>query len=1004
MVILNMKFFQSFYYVFFLSLCSLFGQGFQFNNYDRALNLFHNNAYQNSIASLRLVSDGIEKQTSLVEYQILLAALRSNQPGADKQLPYFLEKYPLNTLGNRLPFDLANYYFENQKYSYALKWYKNLKEDMVSKRLRNKFNFNKGYSLFYVKRYRTARPYFKKVQDVAEYESDAHYYLGHISYQLDDYENAEGEFQKSNKGLFQNDLAYFQVDMNFKLARFEKAISLGLDIIEESDNSMKSELSKIIGESYFNLSDYQNALLYLKNYKGKKGRLTNEDYYQLGYAYYNEKNYVEAINQFNKIIGESNSLAQNAYYHLGDSYLKKNRKLEALNAFKIASEMKFDIKISEDALLHYSKLSYDIGNSFETPQKVMLRFMDLYPKNKNFNDIEKLLVSSYTEEGNYDEALSILDSGIDYKDNITLQKVFYLKGLDYFKYGNYSSAQLLFSRSVKIDKSQNITSKSYYWLAQSLFESDAYSASIKAYQSYFKTVNQNNFDLNDKYWYELAYCYFKLKDYPKSIEYFNEQLKNKEALNSSYLRDTYLRLADSYFANSNYWPALETYNLAISLSKNDKSYYSEFQKALSYGFLEKYDQKIDVLKNLSSNEKKHYLVDKALFELGQTYSQIKEYNKAINVYEDLIQRFPKRNYTGKAMLNKGLILFNLENLDESENILKVVVEKYRNDRITSQALNTLKEIAIEQGSVSEFSDWLILQKIDLFTEGDLASSSFEAAEKFYYEKKYKQAKKQIEEFILRYPAYPEVTTLKYYLADIFFKDNDWENALNVYNQILSLPFNEFTERSNLNAVLASQNLGLSEQLVPLLLNLIEISTYEENIKFARYSLMKAYYDLDKYSDSKLLANEILSEENLDSTIRWDALEISAYSLIKLKDSLGAAKMFYELEKSPKILLASKAKYFRAYTLHKSGDYKQSNKVISELSKIYGDTKEWGPKSILLMAKNFNRINDDFQAIYLLESLIDNFENYPSIVDEARRELEKIKNLASNNNSSMKEIN
>ena len=60
--------------------------------------------------------------------------------------------------------------------------------------------------------------------------------------------------------------------------------------------------------------------------------------------------------------------------------------------------------------------------------------------------------------------------------------------------------------------------------------------------------------------------------------------------------------------------------------------------------------------------------------------------------------------------------------------------------------------------------------------------------------------------------------------------------------------------------------------------------------------------------------------------------------------------------------------------------------------------------LIFHRKNFNRINDDFQAIYLLESLIDNFENYPSIVDEARRELEKIKNLASNNNSSMKEIN
>ena len=75
-------------------------------------------------------------------------------------------------------------------------------------------------------------------------------------------------------------------------------------------------------------------------------------------------------------------MAQNAYYHLADSYLKTNQKTAALNAFKRASEMQFNPVIAEDALLNYARLSYEIGNSYESPSVVLQRFVETYPKTK----------------------------------------------------------------------------------------------------------------------------------------------------------------------------------------------------------------------------------------------------------------------------------------------------------------------------------------------------------------------------------------------------------------------------------------------------------------------------------------------------------------------------------------------------------------------------------------------------------------------------------------------
>ena len=86
-------------------------------------------------------------------------------------------------------FDVANYYFENEKYSYAYKWFLKADRSKISLQSLPKYYFNKGYTFFLKKKYNEAKELFENVKNDPKYESDAHYYLGHISYQLEDYES-----------------------------------------------------------------------------------------------------------------------------------------------------------------------------------------------------------------------------------------------------------------------------------------------------------------------------------------------------------------------------------------------------------------------------------------------------------------------------------------------------------------------------------------------------------------------------------------------------------------------------------------------------------------------------------------------------------------------------------------------------------------------------------------------------------------------------------------------
>ena len=65
-----------------------------------------------------------------------------------KLIETFNLDYPNNAILKTVYLDLANYYFNNEKYSYAHKWFAKVKAADVPKAALPEFYFNKGYTLF----------------------------------------------------------------------------------------------------------------------------------------------------------------------------------------------------------------------------------------------------------------------------------------------------------------------------------------------------------------------------------------------------------------------------------------------------------------------------------------------------------------------------------------------------------------------------------------------------------------------------------------------------------------------------------------------------------------------------------------------------------------------------------------------------------------------------------------------------------------------------------------
>jgi len=251
--------------------------------FDKALSLYNDNQYtsaQNIFEKVKLAAAN-EELKSDCSYYIANCAIRTNQPNANVLMENFVTDYPTSIKQNQAYIGVAQYYFTQGNYPQALQWFEKVEENSLSYSAQDQYNFQKGYSFFSSKNKKEATAYLNKVTNSAEYGSQAKYYLGFMAYEGDDYKQATKYFDEvSGEEKYKEKLSYYQADMNFKLGNFQKAIELGTKAMNKSNDIEKSELNKIIGESYFNLKQYDKSIPYLALYRGKKGKWTNTDFYQ----------------------------------------------------------------------------------------------------------------------------------------------------------------------------------------------------------------------------------------------------------------------------------------------------------------------------------------------------------------------------------------------------------------------------------------------------------------------------------------------------------------------------------------------------------------------------------------------------------------------------------------------------------------------------------------------------------------------------------------------------
>ncbi len=958
--------------------------------------LYNNKAYSGAQRVFREVSNNTSKYNlkTDADFYEAMCAIKLNQTNADEKVLDFVKKHPYSSKKEKAFLNVGNYYFANRKASHSLKWYTKVNPQLLNEEERKELNYKMGYTLLVSNYLKDAKKKFATLLGDPRYGTDARYFYGYISYKQENFGEAEDNLsQLADNETYKSKANYYLLDMAFKGGKFEKAIQIGEKILPTAEKKQKSDISKIIGESYFNTGKYKEAIPYLEQYQGKKGKWNNTDYYYLGYSHYKLGDYESAITHFNKIIDGQNSTAQNAYYHLGECYLKANKKTEALNAFKNASEMDFDPIIAADADLNYTKLSYEEGNPYKSVPDVLKGFLSKYPQSPNRQEIGELLVTSYLHQQDYQGAIDYLNINKNPINDNLANEVSLYRGIQLFNEQKLKKSLPHFLIATDAQDS-DVKNKAHYWLGETNYLLGNYKDALLS----FKAINDTRIEEAKNLNYNIAYVYFKQNDYSRAASYFQEFL-NQKIDDNDLNDDASNRLGDSYYATKQYSKAITAYEKVIN-EGGVGSDYAQYQKAMSSGLAGNREAKIKGLKELTNTYADSNLKDDALFELAATYTSKGNISKANTVYNTLLKEVPQSSYIPSVILRQGLLYYGQGKNTKALTKFKDVVAKYPNSNESRQAVTNARNVYVDLGKVNEYAAWV--KKLDFvnLSNSEIDNTTYEAAENKFLENDSEKAISGFETYLNNFPNGLHANKANFYLAKLLFKKGLKEEATPHFLYVINLKKNRFSEES----LAKMSQIYLEDEDwkngIRLLERLEKEANLDQNRIFAQSNLMKGYYNNEQYNKAVEFAEKVLSNGKIDQVVGEDARIIIARSAIKTNDFVSAKEYYSVLDNTATGKLKAETLYYKAFFLNEAEAYEDSNKEVENLIANYSKYKYWGVKSYIVMAKNHYALKDAYQATYILDNIVKNFTQFKDLIEEAKNELSKIKNKEAKTNESI----
>ena len=974
--------------------------------YRTATTLLANGQYVAAAQQFRLVENAkvkpatqaqFESEVSLLkenaQYYEAMCALNLGNDDAESMFLCFIKEHPENPLAKLAYFQIGKSYFKQQKYTDALRWFDKVDAGDLGGSENVEYKYRKGYSYFAINDYKNAQLLFAEVKvKHSPYTEDATYYFAYIAYLNKDYHLALVNFERlKNSKKYEDSYPYYITAVYFLDKRYDDVLAYAIPIINSTHQQHETEMLRIIGASYFAKNDYDNAVRYYSRFQEEDhGKTQNtQDSYQIGYTYYKVGNNAKAATELEKLVQGSDIYSQYGNYTLGDVFLKMNNKQSARNAYLVASKLNFDLKIQEDALFDYAKLSYELDFNSAALNATRL-YLRNYPRSGRKEEVQILLGEELLNSKNYKEAVDILEPIQNKSESarIAYQKVTYYRGLEFYNERAFENAIGIFIRSLKYPEDSKITALTTYWMAESMYEVRKYGESVENFQKFLDMPEARQTDVANYANYALAYAAFGGEKYRTAATYF-EKFLNGDEKDKATIKDAITRLGDSYFVLKSYGKALENYD-RIAAQHGPGEDYAMFQRGMIQGLQGSQDAKISTMTNVLSTFPNSDYADDASFEIAYAYFLKGDGPTAKTDLQAMIDKYPHSSYVPRALATIGLIDYNAGNDDVAIESFKKVVQEYPSSDEAKQSLKQIEKIYTDKGDAQTFITYASTTPIANYTTADQEGIMYTAANNLYLRGDWQGTVGAVNAYFDKFPTKPIYDKQSRFIrAESLVNLGKPNDAVIDYNVILNDWTSDYTEKS----LISMSKLYIAQKKyndAVVFLKKLEInSEYKADYTFAVNNLLLCYAQMGAADDALKYAKLVRANEKSSQEDKFKTGLYAGKAYLAKGDTTAAVNEFDYTVTNTKTIAAAEAKYNVANIQYLQHKYKASQKTCFDLAKELPNYDYWIAKTYILLADDYVALKDNFQAKATLQSILDNYKGNDDILATAQQKLNRI---------------
>ncbi len=959
-----------------------------------ALELYTKGQYPASkIEFARLAEANLSENREIErKYYYASAALQTENPDGSILLEKFILDYPSAPLRNTAAMELGNHFFLARNYPKAIESYRKVDTGTIFGEEKAEVLFKTGYSFFQLKNYRESLGYFEQAKRFrSEYLPDAYYYAAYVYMVQNDDVKAVQDFKEAEKAsTYAGKVPYMLASIFYRQKDYDALIAYVPTVIQRQGLDKKEAIQLLLAEAYYERGNYdQAAQNYMAFVQAKKGALTREQQYKAGVSHYQIGKFGEASNYFKEVALKNDKLGQVSSYYLGHAYVKLNNPQFASNSFGNAYKSDQDPQIKEEALFNYAKVNLDRG-SFQDAVNALDTYLDSYATGPHAKEAENLLSDALINTNNYLRAIAHMDKMANKSDRIkgAYQKVTFYQAMVYYRDNKYQAALQLLNKSQTYPTDRNLLVQSQFWKGEIHAANSNLQEAIKAYEGVIALKPSPQDPHLIKTHYGLGYAYLNSETYSKAENQFKaytDKLRGSRAKEN--YDDALLRLGDTYYVQKKFGDALETFNRAIR-ENNVSTDYAYFRAGVIQNFENRNVQAIDQLDRIINGFPTSRYFEDALFQKAQINMEMTRYAEARDGFSALISSRPNSPFIPFALEGRAVANYSLQQYEGAIADYKRILDNHPNSPNVDAALVGLQESLTLQGRAGEFSSYLSTYKKSNPGSNSLQVLEFENAKNLFFSQSYAAAIRALESYLRNYPNVTQSSEARFFIGDAHFRLNAKDKALEYFYQLENVSDVAIRNR-------AIQRIGTLE---------FEKGNYQKSIPYFRSSGKNARTKIEEYDAFNGLMESFFAVNSFDSAIYYsdkvmqlgeispDALPKSM--LVKGKSLQATGRMdqakgiFKTLYQDFKTVHGAEGLYLLAIILHENGQFKESNDLIFDHSQAFGSYDFWYGKQFILLAKNYMKLNEAFQAKATLESVVENSTN-ELVKEEANQLLRSI---------------